>query len=478
MLLRELVEPARKLLPASPYLNPSSNGHPSTPPPNPKKSRHLCATIIQAESRHLCATIIQSFSRFAASSLRESRHLRATIIQAVSRFIPCQSHTALPFSSTPPSPSLPLLPFLPVTSGVPPSARHHHSGRLSLHCILVSRQANFHSPSLSSLPVPQESLQLHATIIKAVSRFVASSVQVKFTFLPQTLETSQNSSAVSRFVASSSRIKPSQLPLLVSAFFISPIPASSLHVAGAVEGARRWSAVLQGVQQMLSAGLNAFECSRGLLPPPKKLSYSIVSSHSSFTSHPALSLPQQIRPTLTLQFHPTPGPISTQAAIQASSRSHSEAAAAEAAAGAGAGAGVSAAGEGMASVAGEGRAEEAEEGRAAAGEEARGATMEGKGPGEKESSKGSAPVYMSTREACALLSSLSSSLSETDVALLAASTAVINAKSAFIPVRSAIIATGSAIIATGSAIIATGTAIGTAGRECKQAARTSDRAAS
>ncbi|CAI5941684.1 unnamed protein product, partial [Closterium sp. NIES-64] len=159
--------------------------------------------------------------------LSESRHLRATIIQAVSRFIPCQSHTALPFSSTPPSPSLPLLPFLPVTSGVPPSARHHHSGRLSLHCILVSRQANFHSPSLSSLPVPQESLQLHATIIKAVSRFVASSVQVKFTFLPQTLETSQNSSAVSRFVASSSRIKPSQLPLLVSAFFISPIPAVS-----------------------------------------------------------------------------------------------------------------------------------------------------------------------------------------------------------------------------------------------------------
>ncbi|CAI5941686.1 unnamed protein product, partial [Closterium sp. NIES-64] len=191
----------------------------------------------------------------------------------------------------------------------------------------------------------------------------------------------------------------------------------------AVEGARRWSAVLQGVQQMLSAGLNAFECSRGLLPPPKKLrdigpsgaqfaatAAAAVTSSSNNSSSAVSSLSLLLLQCLQR----------TEAAIQASSRSHSEAAAAEAAAGAGAGAGVSAAGEGMASVAGEGRAEEAEEGRAAAGEEARGATMEGKGPGEKESSKGSAPVYMSTREACALLSSLSSSLPETDVALLSA----------------------------------------------------------
>ncbi|CAI5972652.1 unnamed protein product [Closterium sp. NIES-64] len=311
MLLRELVEPARKLLPASPYLNPSSNGHPSTPPPNPKKSRHLCATIIQAESRHLCATIIQSFSRFAASSSRVKPSQLLLLVAAV--FIPhtpaipnqCilahaepkPSFRSSPRLFVPPRPTPPLFP-----SPSPPLQESRH-----LRATIIQAE----SRHLHATIIQAESLQLHATIIKAVSRFVASSVQVNFTFLPQTLETSQNSSvqAVSRFVASSSRIKPSQLPLLVSAFFISPIPASSLHIAGVVEGARRWSAVLQGVQQMLSAGLNAFECSRGLLPPPKKLSYSIVSSHSSFTSHPALSLPQQIRPTLTLQFHPTPGPI-------------------------------------------------------------------------------------------------------------------------------------------------------------------------
>ncbi|CAI5509981.1 unnamed protein product [Closterium sp. Naga37s-1] len=309
-----------------------------------------------------------------------------------------------------------------------------------------------------------ESRHLRATIIQAVSRFVISSSRVKPSQLPLLVAAffiSPTPAVPNPCHAQSSLSSPS-VPATASSPAASPaaavasatVAAPPLSSAPCPTPADALIALLlaeQATSSRSGGGCTEVECSaagcaadaecgveciRVLTRPPAstkeaKLQHCLVPLllHIASRLVTATASPSHLHsPTPpntnahAHHYHPTtlqPQHLSSTrtAAIQASPPSQSEkAAAAAAAAEAGE---LAAAREGTAAVGGEGGAAKAE-GMAAATEEGRATTTEGKVAGEKGSNKGGAPGYMSTREACALLSSLSSSLLETDVALLSA----------------------------------------------------------
>ncbi|CAI7925791.1 unnamed protein product, partial [Closterium sp. NIES-54] len=487
MLLRELVEPAWKLLPESPYLNPSSKVHPSTPPPNPKES-----------SQNPSCTVLHPSIPPPLPPLQESRHLRATIIQAVSRFV---------ISSSRVKPSqLPLLVaafFISPTPAVPnpchaqsslssPSVPATASSPAASPAVAVASATVAAPPSLSSAPCPTPADALIALLLAEqatssrsgggctevecsaagcaadaecglqhclvplllhiASRLVTATASPPHPHSP----TPPNTNAHAHRYQPTT-LQPQHLSSTRSTTQVHPLFATQTHLGCAFDTCRHALArlaaelgPLQCCQQLLlHAGIvdaQAHADSRVIgaaaaaaAPPPASCFSAVCTPASDFaatdataaaapgTRDTAPSSAQSGAAAASAVTSSNNSAVSslcllllqclqrTAAAIQASPPSQSEkAAAAAAAAEAGE---LAAAREGTAAVGGEGGAAEAE-GMAAETEEGRATTTEGKVAGEKGSNKGGAPGYMSTREACALLSSLSSSLPETDVALL------------------------------------------------------------
>ncbi|CAI7802885.1 unnamed protein product [Closterium sp. NIES-54] len=466
MLLRELVEPAWKLLPESPYLNPSSKVHPSTPPPNPKESRHLRATIIQAVSR-----FVISSSRVKPSQLPL---LVAAFFISPTPAVPnpCHAQSSLSSPSVPATASSPAAsPAVAVASATvaaPPSLSSAPcpTPADALIALLLAEQATSSRSgggctevecSAAGCAADAECGLQHCLVpllLHIASRLVTATASPPHPHSP----TPPNTNAHAHRYQPTT-LQPQHLSSTRSTTQVHPLFATQTHLGCAFDTCRHALArlaaelgPLQCCQQLLlHAGIvdaQAHADSRVIgaaaaaaAPPPASCFSAVCTPASDFaatdataaaapgTRDTAPSSAQSGAAAASAVTSSNNSAVSslcllllqclqrTAAAIQASPPSQSEkAAAAAAAAEAGE---LAAAREGMAAVGGEGGAAEAE-GMAAETEEGRATTTEGKVAGEKGSNKGGDPGYMSTREACALLSSLSSSLPETDVALLSA----------------------------------------------------------